>query len=264
MLSEFYDFVLKDLDLSNKIILDAGVGAGESTYFWAKEVHEQGGASRIICIDKNLPEAWKGKIKTKLGGYYKYVEPREADIFDLRFLEDESIDIINCDNTIAFLNRKPLKLLLALKEFERILKANGDLIIISEIPLEDFDNPENEGQWRRWSLAKAICNLKGETWSSEPLHGEVKFALALAGLNTYAEKIFPPRKNLKYQECMTEWKEIMLKEISGLPWNDHLKDGLSNELEAIHNKVIKDGYLMSPSLYVLKCKKTESRKGYEK
>jgi len=259
VLSEFYDFVFKDLDLTNKIILDAAVGVGESTYFWAKRVHQQGGNSKIISIDNDLPKVWKEKIKTRLRDYHKYVELREADIFDLRFLEDESIDIINCDDTIVFLNPKPLKLLFALKEFERILKTDGYLIITSEIPLENLGNPENEGQWRRWSLAKAIYALKGRTWSSEPLPGEVKFALKLIGLKVYAEKIFPPRKNFKYQECMTEWREIMLKAIKKLPMNDHFKNALVKELEAIYNKVVKDGYLMNPFVYVLKCKKTESK-----
>lgn len=183
-MSEFHDFVLKDLNLKNKIILDAAVGAGESTYFWAERIHEQGGTSKIISIDNDLPEVWIKKIKKRLGDYKKYVELKEADIFNLNFLESESIDIINCDDTIVFLNSKPLKLLRALKEFERVLKNDGILIITSEIPIED----ENEGQWKRWNLAKAISDLKGEIWSSEPLPDEVKFALKLLGFKVYAER----------------------------------------------------------------------------
>jgi hypothetical protein len=41
-MSEFYDFVFEDLDLRNKLILDAAVGAGKATYFWAKKIYEQG------------------------------------------------------------------------------------------------------------------------------------------------------------------------------------------------------------------------------
>ncbi len=250
-MSEFHDFVLKDLNLKNKIILDAAVGAGESTYFWAKRIHEQGGTSKIISIDNDLPEVWREKIKTKLEDYKKYVELKEADIFNLNFLESESIDIINCDDTIVFLNSKPLKLLRALKEFERVLKQNGILIITSEIPIED----ENEGQWKRWNLAKAISDLKGKIWSSEPLPDEVKFALKLLGFKVYAEKIFPPRKNFKYRECMNEWKEVMLRDIKELHWNDDLKNSLIESVNEVYNNVTKDGYLMNPSSYVLKCKK---------
>jgi ubiquinone/menaquinone biosynthesis C-methylase UbiE len=254
-MKEVYNFVLEALDLKNKFILDAAVGGGESTYFWAKGVHKQGGTSKIISIDNDFSDAWDEKVKKSLGEYSKYVQLKEADIFDLSFLEDKSIDIINCDDTIVFLNPKPLKLLLALKQFDRVMKSGGHLIITSEIPIESFDNPENEGQWRRWNLAKAIYNLKGETWSSEPLPNEVKFALELIGFKIYAEKVFPEKKNFKYQECMNEWKEIMLKDVEKLPWNNHLKDALGKEIYETYNKVIKDEYLVNPSLYVLKCKK---------
>lgn len=253
-MSEFYDFVLEDLDLRNKLILDAAVGAGEATYFWAKKIYEQGGTSKIISIDNDLPGVWKEKIQTRLGEYGKYVELKEADIFDLSFLKDESVDIVNCDDTIVFLNPKPLRLLLALKEFERVLKSGGYLIISSEIPIEDLNDPENEGQWRRWNLAKAIYCLKGENWSSEPWSEEVKFALKLIGFEVYAEKTFPERKSFKYQDCMKEWKEVMLKNIEKIPW-DSSKDALIKNVNEVYEKVKKDGYLMNPALYVLKCRK---------
>lgn len=254
-MSGLYDFMLEDLDLRNKIILDAGVGAGKATYFWAKRVHEQGGTSKIISIDDDFSNGWAEKIEKRLGEYNKYVHLKETNIFDLNFLDNESIDIINCDNTIVFLNPKPLKILSALKEFHRVLKPSGDLIITSEIPIENFENAASEGQWKRWNLAKAIYYLKGETWSSEPLPEEVKFALKLIGFKVYAEKTFPKKKNFKYQECMDEWKEIMLKDIKELPWDNHLRDTLTKSVNKTYNKVTQDGYLMHPALYILKSRK---------
>ena len=136
-----------------------------------------------------------------------------------------------------------------------MLKPSGDLIIASEIPIENFENPANEGQWKRWNLAKAIYCLKGETWSSEPLPEEVKFGLTLIGFKVYAEKTFPEKKNFKYQECMDEWKEIMLKDIKELPWDNHLRDTLTKSVNKTYNKVTQDGYLMHPALYILKSRK---------
>jgi len=254
-MNEFYDFVLRGLDLSNKIILDAAVGTGEATYSWAKKVHEQGGTSEIISIDIDLPEIQKEKIKVKLGEYAKYVELREADIFNLTFLKDSSIDIINCDDTIIFLNIKPLRLLQALKEFTRVLKPGGHLIITSEITIEGLSDPENEAQWRRWNLAKAIYDLKGETWSSEPLPEDVKSALQLLGFEVYAEKTFAGGKNYQYQDCITEWCKIMLEKVRELPWSTVFRYTLIKEINEIFNKVLKDGYLVNPSLFVLKCRK---------
>jgi len=54
---------------------------------------------------------------------------------------------------------------------------------------------------------------------------------------------------------MNEWKETMLKYIRELHWNDDLKNSLIESVNEVYNKVMKDGYLMNPSSYVLKCKK---------
>ena len=110
----YSNFVFKGLDVKNKTILDAAVGAGKSTYFWAKRLHEKGGNSKIISVDNDLPRIWRKKIEERLGNYMQYVELREGDIFNLNFINDNSIDIINCDDTIIFLNKKPMQLLHAL------------------------------------------------------------------------------------------------------------------------------------------------------
>ena len=259
-MSEFYNFIFRDLDLRNKLILDAALGSGEATYLWAQNIVEQGGTSKIISIDTfDIPgmneKEWKEEIRERLGKYKEYVDIKKADIFYLDFLDNESIDIINCDDTLVFLNPKPLKLLSALKNFYRILKTSGKLIITSEIPIENFDNPDNEGQWRRWNLSKVIYNLKGETWSSEPLPDEVKFALELIDFKVYDKKTFPEKKNFKYQDCMNEWREIMFKNVEKLHWSNKVKDILRKEINEIYNKVLKDGYLINPAIYVLKCKK---------
>lgn len=258
-MNEIYKFMLENVDLRNKLILDAAVGAGEATYYWAKKVHQQGGTSQIISIDNDFSDEWNKKTREHLGEYNKYVQFKEADIFDLNFLENKSIDIINCNDTIVFLNPKPLKLLSALKSFYRVLKTSGDLIITSEIPIEKCDCSDNEGQWRRWNLAKAIYNLKGKTWSSEPLPNEVKLALELIGFKVYAEKIFPEKKNFKYRECINEWKEIMLEDIEKIPWNNYFKNNLRKEVNDTYNIVMKNGYLMNPAFYILKCKKEDNK-----
>ena len=53
---------------------------------------------------------------------------------------------------------------------------------------------------------------------------------------------------------MNEWKEVMLKNIEKIPW-DSSKDTLIKNVNEVYEKVKKDGYLMNPALYVLKCSK---------
>ena len=54
---------------------------------------------------------------------------------------------------------------------------------------------------------------------------------------------------------MDEWKDLMLKDIKEIPWNDDLKSALIKEVNKVYEKVMNDGYLMNPAIYVLKCRK---------
>ena len=257
-MDEIRRYAMEGLDLQNKTVLDAALGAGYATFLWAKKIDEEGGTSRIISVDTfDIPgeneEEWKNEIEERLGGLNKYVEMKKSDIFNLDFLEDDSVDIINCDDTLVFLNPRPLKVLAAFKEFKRVLKKGGFLVIVSEIPVEKTH--ENEGQWKRWNLAKAIYELKGETWSVEPYPDEVKSALKLLNFEVFGEKIFPSKKDFEWQACMDEWKEIMLKEIESLEYKSSLKSALEEEVYNIYEKVRTDRYLTQPPMYVLKSRK---------
>jgi SAM-dependent methyltransferase len=255
-MSDFYDYVLEDLDLKRKRILDAAVGAGRATFQWARAVHEQEGTGKILAIDIELTKEWVEKIRKRLGRFGKYVELREGDIFKLGFVRDGTMDIVNCDDTIIFLNPRPMKLLAALKEFHRVLKPGGILIIVSELPIEYVSEPADEGQWRRWNFAKAIYDLKGEQWSCEPYPEETKLALGLVGFEVYEERVFPKCKNVEsHLPCIDEWRDVMLKDIKTLHWGEPLKKALVKSVDEVYGKVVKDGFIMNPGNFVLKCKK---------
>jgi len=255
-MDEIYDFALKDIDLHNKVILDAAIGAGHATRIWAEKIHEEGGTSKIIGVDAfEIPgedqEEWKKAIVKRLGKFKKYVEIRKANIFNLDFLEDEVIDIINCDDTLVFLNPKPLRVLQALSEFRRVLKKNGILVITTELPLKD----RREGQWLRWNFAKGIYEMNGERWSTEIEAEELKYALQLLNFEIVAERIFKARRSEKYEAPMKEWLQIMMNYIDNLPYSENLKKSLKEEAERIYKKIENEGYLMMPPYYVVKCRK---------
>ena len=254
-MSEINDYIVAGLDLRNKTILDAAVGAGGCIWYWAKRVHEQGGSSRIIAVDNDLPDEWRERILRRLGDYARHVELREADIFDLGFLDDASVDLVNCHDTLVFLNPTPLKLLDAFREFHRVLKASGQLIVTSEVPVAGPETPNGEGQWRRWNLAKALFALKGESWSCEPLAAEVSATLARVGFRVGEQRTFPARRDSEHvRESIDEWRGVMREAVDSLPW-DALKPSLTEEVERVRAKVLDDGYLLSPGRYVLKCRK---------
>jgi ubiquinone/menaquinone biosynthesis C-methylase UbiE len=250
-MAEVHEYILGKLDLRNKTILDAAVGAGKSTMFWAKAIHDQGGSSWILAVDNDYSGGWDKKIRNRLEEFGKYVRLIQADILDLSCLRDGSIDVINCADTILFLNPRPLRLLTALKEFRRLLKPSGRLIVTSEIPVTEDSGPEGEGQWRRWNLSKAIHALKGETWASEPLVEDVTIAMGLLGFDLLSASTFPGyRDSSTVRELIDDWKEMTTTDIGEIPWDD-LKATLVSAAEKVHAKVMKDGYIMAPAKYAL-------------
>lgn len=250
---EPFDYAIADLKLDKKTILDAAVGAGKATAFWAERLSRLGCSSRIIGVDKDLPPEWRGKIQDRLAENIKYVELVEGDIFNLDFLADESIDIVNCADTIIFLNDRPLRLLQAFQEFKRVLVSGGHLIITSEYSSKNLEH--DEGQWRRWYLSKGIFELTGKTWSVEPEPREVKKALEVLGFEITGERDFPPVKINNYREIIDEWKNMMQEEIKEIPWSEEFRKTITAEVNKVYKRVAKDGYLLGPAKYVIKARK---------
>lgn len=249
---ELRDYIFAGLDLRGKVILDAATGAGGATVDWAQRLQAAGGKGRIISVDIEQPAHIVAALTERLGSLLELVEIREADIFALEFLTDGSVDIVNCDDTIIFLNDPPLRLLAALREFHRVLKAGGQLIITSELAAEREE--EHMGQWRRWNLAKAVFALKGETWSTELRPQEVALALETVGFAITGQKRFPTRKIEDYEPAMHEWEELVLAATDKLPWPE-LRTSLRSSIAAVRKKVHDDGYLSVPPTYVIKCTK---------
>ncbi len=247
------EYAVTGLDLDQKTILDAAVGAGRATAFWAEKLSGDRASSRIIGVDIDLPKEWRRRIKERLGENMKYVELVEGDIFNLDFLANESIDIVSCADTIIFLNDKPLRFLQALQEFKRVLVPGGDLIITSEYSSEDMG--PGEGQWHRWRLSKCIFELIGKTWSVEPEPREVKKALEILGFDITGERDFPAVKIKNYGETMDEWKNSMQEKVKEMAWSEEFRKTIAAEVNKVYEQVLDEGYLLGPAKYIIKARK---------
>ena len=245
------DFLFRDLPLDGKVILDAAVGAGGNTRRWAERIHVLGSGARIVGVDLVLPKEAQSALFDRLGELSRYVSLRETDIRDLSFLEDDSIDIVTCDQTLIFLETTPLRSLKALSEFRRVLRPDGWLFLTSETPVEF--SPETEGQWRRWNLSKAIRALQGETWASEPRLEETKEALRLLGFEIVDEMVIPPERDTRFVPCIDEWREVMSSLIEELSWGARLRDCLREQCDLTYEKIRRDGYLSTPPSFALRC-----------
>jgi len=252
---EWLSYALAGLDLRDRVILDAAIGLGRATRFWAEEIERQGGTSRIIGVDEDLAPRWREKIVARLGELSSYVELREADIFELGSLDDESIDVINCADTLVFLNPKPMRCLAAFREFRRVLRPGGELIVTSELPIPYPRTPEEEGEWRRWNLSKAVFALRGKNWSTEVGLDETIDALDLAGFHVREHREFGRKRNVEHcEEMLEEWREIMEEEIGATPWGE-LKATLKAAVEEVSRRIRADGFALAPGKFVVQGRK---------
>ncbi len=251
---EIHDYILSDLGLNNSRILDAATGAGQSTQYLAEYIHHHDVNSEIISIDCDLSKEWIAKLTTKLGPLSKYVNFSECNIFEMPF-ENKVFDVINCHDTLIFLNQPSLKITDALLEFKRVLKLSGTLIITSELaPEKDTDLLE----WRRWNLSKAISCLLGRTWCDQMHYTELKSLLKILCFEIIDCKQFSARKNENIEDLVQEWKEMNIKRVQDFNYSNKLHDSIVEEMEQICSEIFNRGYLYSPSKYVIKCKKINS------
>ena len=110
---------LKGLDLENKLVLDAGTGACGMT----KYLREWG--ADVVSIDYN-PE-WQKNCREEVDK----AQFITADLNDIPFLKENTFDFVVCNFLISALSEsKDLLLTTPLREFYRVLKNEGMLIII--------------------------------------------------------------------------------------------------------------------------------------
>ena len=130
------DFILKEVDFHNKLVLDIGCGAGEDFAHF-----ENNGAKEVYGIDNS--EFMINKVKRIVKNPENVVF---ADVYQLPF-PDAKFDIIIAKHSLHYLTNFDG----ALKEIVRVLKKEGRFVFtvphpFSEIFIKDsksYDNKEN-------------------------------------------------------------------------------------------------------------------------
>ncbi len=103
-------------DLRGKSILVMGTGTGWDVASWAKFL-----PSRIVGIDLYEFSSWPEVKAFCMAKYGVSVELRESSLTDMRFLEDESFDLVASDAVLEHVTDMPG----LLREAYRILKPSG-------------------------------------------------------------------------------------------------------------------------------------------
>ena len=129
------DYLLEGIDFSDITVLDAATGAGNTTLKLARKMAEADGKGKIISVDINPATSPTFQdVKEKLGELERFVEFVQADLTCMPQIKSESFDLVVCTATLCALNDRPLKALRGLKEFYRVLKKGGRLVISEEYP----------------------------------------------------------------------------------------------------------------------------------
>ncbi len=240
------DYLLEGIDFSNIAILDAGTGAGNTTLKLAKKMVEVDGKGKIVSVD--IDPATFPEVKKKLGDLARFVEFVKADLTDMPKMESESFDLVVCTATMCALNDRPLKALKGLKEFHRVLKKGGRLVISEEYPLPKATKPEEKVQVMRWQMYKSVSQLIGEGPWMEIYLEELKFAAKLIGFRDIEWRRFEGGPLSKV--VMEEWREVMPPLVNKIE-DEQTRKAFLDLIPRIYKKFEEQGGNYPPS-YIMK------------
>ena len=176
------------IDLVDKLILDAGTGAGQTTEWLADRVIESGKGSQIISVDHNQEAL--DNVRNELGDKAEVVQFVKADLADMPEIESSSIDIIACTDVLCMVEMCPLRSVKVLSEFKRVLKPKGELIIGEQVPMPKSRVPKEQVWAKRWQLFKAMNHLLEQRHLEEIAPEELEFCLATLGFDSIRWTVF--------------------------------------------------------------------------
>ncbi|NBG89157.1 class I SAM-dependent methyltransferase [Isachenkonia alkalipeptolytica] len=230
-------FLWDGIDLEGKKVLEGGTSWGNTTDLIAKKVRENQWSTELISID--IDDSHFEEIEERLQNDFKSLSLRRGDLSNLDFIDDQSIDVIICNYTLSSVDQFPMRALSALKEFYRVLKPGGDLLITEEMPIWSVDSTSYPYWSKRLRIIKSISVLRGMSYFNEIHPKDLEVSLITTGFkdiiwNEFTEKINAERatkfldkrkqtlikgsddlENKKVNDGLTELTEELVKEFSG-------------------------------------------------
>ena len=176
-------FLLKDLNISGKYILLAGISKTNTLDILRSKAEKGKHYFKVKVIDHNGAEI--NRCKEEFAGLSDHFDFSAADLSDISFIEDEVFDIAVLPSILSALNMRPLKAIQAMFEVQRVLSPEGVVIIQEKISVEHNNRPEFVFlNWYR-SRKNLLYNLyknKTEPLKSHFYLEDLKFALKALGL----------------------------------------------------------------------------------
>jgi ubiquinone/menaquinone biosynthesis C-methylase UbiE len=123
-------------DLDGKTVVEVGSGSGDMVVLFALL-----GAKRALGIDKRREAVVEGRSRAQRHGVADRCEFVEA-LAEALPLKDESVDVVFSKSTLQYLDRP-----LALGEYMRVLRSDGQLVLIENRRLNPFINLYRLWRW---------------------------------------------------------------------------------------------------------------------
>ncbi|RQD69752.1 MAG: class I SAM-dependent methyltransferase [Tindallia sp. MSAO_Bac2] len=245
-------YLWEGLNLDGKTVLEGGTSWGNTTGRIAEKVREFNWKTKLISVD--IDDSHFDEIKEKLSEDFTELNLRKGDLSKLDFVEDNSIDVVICNYTLSSVNQFPLRAIQALKEFYRVLKPAGQLIIMEEIPLWAVEHRDYPYWSQRLRVIKSISVLKAMAHFNEIHPIDLEEALKINGY-----------KDIRYQEFkefidsslatrfLDKRKQTLLKGYNDID-NENLTKGFVEITEKLMKELEKEESFAAPA-YIMKAVK---------
>ncbi len=230
---------LDDLELKDKLVLDAGTGACGMTSFLEKRDAD------VVSID--LDKEFMGECRDQL----EKASFIRGNLSNLQFIEPETFDHVMCKATISALSEnKTLFVSSVFREFYRVLKDDGRLTIIDYYPFKEKASPcaLDEVQVGIWRLEKAVYELLGESHLEEYPPEMMKDELKSIGFEEVEESI--RRDELPWSnELLGEHEELIEEKIEEIE-ESYLREALTKKLRELMDSA-KEKKVVSGAMFEL-------------
>ncbi|MGC1119725.1 MAG: methyltransferase domain-containing protein [Candidatus Methanofastidiosia archaeon] len=197
------DQLFQKLDNNDLRVLDAATGAGVTTLEIARRTN-----GTVISVDIDPADSAVKRIEdANLSSKVEFVK---GNLARMDFLHNDSIDAIVSHSTVSSIPAEtPFRVLQVFKEFFRVLKPDGILLIIDYYPLESaaVKNKADEIAQDAWRTYKAVAELVGDHHHEElPPEWVCEILKDIGFKDLYHEKI----SERELSETFGEYIENML------------------------------------------------------
>ena len=204
-----FDRLFEELPTHDTRILDAATGAGFTTCELAQRVK-----GTVISVDIDPSQAAQERIKD--ANLLSKVEFIKGNLAKMDFLDENSIDAVVSHSTLSSIPAEtPFMLLHVLREFYRVLKPAGILLIIDYYPLSAVPvrNKPDKIAEDAWRVYKSVAELVGDHHHEElPPEWVGETLIDVGFTNVSHEKIFERALDESFEEYIENMLEY-IKEI---------------------------------------------------